>query len=186
MTPFVFRIVLLFCSLFALFTYGARALGNAIQSASPALANIDSCTLPCWNDITPGVTTLDQATAILDRSGYRKREGVLRTYEFIYYAPQGSGGCNVLLGFSERKSPPIIMYMNLMSCPESRMGDLAGMLGRPEGMVMEWQWGWGPTYRQNSVRVMSRQALFSSRWSPPMIAPFSPGMALSPSAATAS
>lgn len=157
------RLFLLFVGGFSLIviilTNVAMVLGSAFQPASPALASIDSCTLPCWNDITPGETTLDSALNILSELGYRKHETIARADVVIYYAPENSDWCDVLLGFSERRFPSIVIYMNLLNCPGLRMGDLAGVLGDIEGVVVEWQWGWGPSYRRNSVRLMSWRKL---------------------------
>src|SRR5262245_21645356 len=90
-----------------------RTLGASV------LAESAPCYLPCWNSITPGQTTLDEAGAILSNKGYTRVNNTLsHMYEStaLYYQPAEGQPCNVaLLHDNERVKATILTECNEMS-----------------------------------------------------------------------
>jgi hypothetical protein len=130
----------------------AGGLGALLNRPSLLLTGVDSCLLPCWNDITPGHTSFAEAQQHLTAHGYRAYDGSL-TYDRLEYSTLDEDAqCSVaLLAFHDK----IVSYIQLMNCKATRMGDFSSMLGNAEGVVINQLLGWGPTYRGNSVTLLS-------------------------------
>lgn len=126
--------------------------GVVFAKTLPPLANLDACALPCWNGITPGITSLREARALLLDQGYAIYDRSMFRGRIEYRPPAGSNWCSAVLGSFD---DTIVGYLHLIKCGDSRMGDIAGLLNRAEGTTSGYLLGWGPTYRQRSVTLLA-------------------------------
>ena len=86
----------------------------------------NTCTLPCWNGITPGVTNQDEAKKILEEMEV-KGLGTLYTYPDAMYL-RNSNGQQILL-FENG----VVRIITLASIDNTTLGGLLKCFGKPSG-----------------------------------------------------
>jgi hypothetical protein len=94
------------------------------------LSRLDACSLPCWNNILPRHTRLNDAIEGLLADGYAFH-GDYRRFRYVAYDPQdASVGCAVGLGYSSNR----ITNITLSECAGVQLGDFLAILGIPEAV----------------------------------------------------
>jgi hypothetical protein len=109
--------------------FGALGWGQVVAQAPLPLANLDACTLPCWNDIYPYQTELEQADALLQNAGYNTRRDYFR-HNFVAYSGS-SRACAVRLSYVGTR----VSIIWLSECYNVRLGDLMAIMGAPEAIL---------------------------------------------------
>jgi hypothetical protein len=130
----------------------ALGVGVALSQSPAPLTDLDACRLPCWKGITPGLTSLVDAQTMLSARGYTVADGRFLNGRLEYSPPPESRECAVVLGSLNDR---IVSYVHLTQCGDSRLGDIALLLNRAEGTTSGYLLGWGPTYRQRSVTLLT-------------------------------
>lgn len=116
-------------------TFTSIAAGRVLGGIPNGLEAEASCTLPCWNGIRPGETTLIEADAILRNLGYKlvgpdASVATTNNYESIQPAPI----CQVGLGRARILSARI-SEITLQFCKDTALGHLNELVERPESFI---------------------------------------------------
>lgn len=118
-------------------------MGLAIQLGTmlplpTVLTNLQTCEVPCWNHITPGITSMEEAHNRLVESGYRvRRSPSFRSGETIFVAAVEP--CQIWV--SQRDN--IVNDIWLRYCDAIWLGNVMSIFGIPEGLAFR---PWGDTY----------------------------------------
>jgi hypothetical protein len=130
--PRLLKLCLVIFATISLLLFASQGVGRALPGIPAAIADLDTCVLPCWRGITPRETTMRAAAQAL--AGYVLTTGVAEDHFNMkfYRAPLGSGECSVVLGNSRGS----VAAVSLTHCGENALlGDVMRLLGDPDGMV---------------------------------------------------
>lgn len=137
MSGLLLKPILLLTLTFAVFSLAARALGST-QPANPALEGFtvgcEGKPQPCWYGIVPGVTTVEEASSLLQTSGY------LRAYMPQYIQGEGLNCGRIWINreFDHEWRWPRdnrVWGIHISQCDNILLGSLIGSLGTPNMVV---------------------------------------------------
>jgi len=109
----------------------------AVPPSSTVLVQTAGCHLPCWNGITPGETTFNQALRILETQGYQKRaspDDLNLPGQYFYVAPQQTSICQVGLT-NTRAAEAVVREVSLWFCQPQALGDLMLLMDLPDSIL---------------------------------------------------
>lgn len=115
------------------------------------------CTLPCWNGLTPGETSLAHANRVLLGSGYTT-EGLSATMR-LKYQPSSPFDCHIELYTLGGN----LTRIRLDQCPPAQLGDLMHLLGTPDGVIAD---RFAIAFRGGKVLVYSQRIICERRFTP--------------------
>ncbi len=97
----------------------------------------ETCVLPCWHGITPGVTPVREASSLLVAAGYRVKNvaeepGIPGQLTFETSNPVSI--CQVGLGRS-RALDPLVREITLQICDSTTLGDIMRLIGPPQTIL---------------------------------------------------
>lgn len=126
---------LLFTPMIAV-TLMAIIFGHA-RGQTNAFATSEYCALPCWNGITPGITTIREASSLLVTAGYRVKNvaeepGIPGQLTFETSNPVAI--CQIGLGRG-RALDPLVREITLQVCDRTTLGDIVGVIGPPQTLL---------------------------------------------------
>ncbi|MBK9746281.1 MAG: hypothetical protein IPO91_05820 [Chloroflexi bacterium] len=136
---------------------GVVQLGSG-QALPPIVNELDACGLPCWWNITPRSTELNEALDILIAQGYHEFMHDTR-YRFIVYDPADLTNCRVNMNYSGRT----VTLLALTLCPGVTLGDVIAFLGEPEGILTS---GTALAFRGGHVIVNARMTICDPWFAP--------------------
>lgn len=146
---------LLLLALLPLVCIGLAVLGGrALGQAPPALRDIDACTLPCWNGITPGDTSIDEAVRLLSEHFHIQEYAYGTVTDEISFIPMdGEARCSGRFGYSQN----LVTRLVLQNCGEVQVGDVVNAVGKIDGLWVDpinISLPWGLAFRSSSVRII--------------------------------
>jgi hypothetical protein len=122
---------------FATLAILAIAVGQVSGAGRVELGAAGDCRLPCWNGITPGQTSYNQAVDILETLGYQqKRSGEDGVFprQNTYQAPTPALICKVGLSRSRQLSSRV-SEMTLAVCGSLPVGSIIDAIGPPRAII---------------------------------------------------
>ena len=137
----------LLLTLFALPTFLAVLIGGAIMAGyeqPPAewvqMLRLDACALPCWNNITPGETTMEAARGLIE-SRFNAPELYRLSGEFFaegqaqYYVRSLTGQFTfTMLLFADDEQMPVKLIFLQIDHPAATIASLYPLLSRPRSV----------------------------------------------------
>jgi len=129
------KLMLIVPLLFAGALLGVRAQpsGNAVRQF---LAPDAACAMPCWQGIQPGISTVDQANALLDANAWVRAVQVINQPPSTYLYWQWSDQKPAFAGDPQRAIPPVMWadhgIIQMIYIPTGlSYGDVSLLLGVP-------------------------------------------------------
>ncbi len=136
---------------------------GALRAAPPELANLTVCALPCWNQIIPGMTSMEEAHHLLIGAGYQVRRGPsFRSVETVYNAVGSLEPCEIWL----TRQANTVEILWLRYCSEVRLGSIMALIGTPEGILTGSSSGQYLLYAGTRVNVQTDYWAWSDADSP--------------------
>ncbi len=153
------KLLLSLMALIATVILGVRMLASRAEVAWPFplnTFNTSGCVLPCWHNIHPGVTTLEQAESIMSTDPLYERvltenEYGLHRWQLIKSQTEQN---HVTLGINEQQIVKTIYVRG-----SSSTGELVAVLGSPKA-VFAYERYWHLIYssRQGTIEIVNFQA----------------------------
>ena len=163
-------VTLLLVLLLATISFVGFQLATRNVMKEDLLGKHSACILPCWNNITPGITKSDEAVKILQETAYIDKGSIKRS------GTDGFGGCTWNWTVSGRRTLPNLSWQNGI-VREISIGlsfnlpvdEVINEFGPPEavgviegGTPENWYWVVDMFYPQSGIQVKGFTPNFSS------------------------
>lgn len=102
----------------------------ALIAPNPLLIETADCRLPCWQGITPGVSTFAEADLILTQLGYRQQDAAVPTI-LTYITAAERPVCSITIG-RNTSADLTVRELFLTLCDALTVGDFMVDRGLPE------------------------------------------------------
>lgn len=134
--------------------FASRPLITAdLRPADPA------CALPCWNGITPGITTRTELVERLTALAYRPLAANPEGSQSLDYVPPDLTRCRVQAVLQDE----VVIRIRLQACPPTRIGDLIRLAGSPDGVIAD---RFALVYQGGEVLVYANRIICERRFTP--------------------
>jgi hypothetical protein len=121
------------------------------------LREVPGCTLPCWNGLTPGETSIAHANRVLLDSGYTT-EGLSATMR-LDYTSASPLDCHIQLYTLGGN----LTRIRLHQCLPAQLGDMMRLLGTPDGVMAD---RFAIAFRDGTVLVYAQRIICERRFTP--------------------